>query len=293
MKKIMIVTAAVAIAAVAQAGIVVNTNCNPRVGVCDDIVFKVTANGKVAAVKDSKKYGSYLTASKLKVKKGALVLFNTSNGSGCCYGAYSLYAEAKVNGETYPVGVFGEALDSWSIFGKGYNQALMAEKSKKYKVESELGISYENSTGSTDWTLDGLQGSPSLGLWNTDELEDTHPLSPNNGAARFAFMATAFGKGTYAFDKGKSTNNCGVCIPGANTYEFTPSCYNGWFAGFVTNMDGDFGCLLCECAFIDVFGGTWKAKYDKSMTGKNGWESAARWVFGAAVLADMKVEGIE
>ena len=49
MKKLMTAAAAVALAAATQAGIVVNTNCNPRSITCPVVAFKVTANGKIAA----------------------------------------------------------------------------------------------------------------------------------------------------------------------------------------------------------------------------------------------------
>jgi hypothetical protein len=71
MKKLMIATAAVALAAVAQAGIVV-TNCTPHIDAdCPALVFKVTANGKAtdAYSKD------YTSVGKLKISKGALVMW--------------------------------------------------------------------------------------------------------------------------------------------------------------------------------------------------------------------------
>ena len=291
MKKLMVIAAAASIAAVAEAGIVVNTNCNPRSTYCPVVAFKVTASGKIAAQPHDKEYK---TATKLSIKKGALVLFPTDQGTGtatdpdCCYNAYSLYLQVKVGKDTVPVGVFYEAIDSWSIFGKNYNKSLEASKSKKYKVESEIGLAYANT------------GNASTGLSSANSGNDTvvsgGPIADLDlGLNDFAFIATAFGKGTYAYRVTKATTSaCNVCTPGTETYEFTPGSYSGWFAGLITDFGGDYGCLMCNCADLDVFGGTWKAKYDKTWSASaTGWEKAASYVFGSGVLADMIENEIE
>ena len=285
MKKLMIVAAAVAIAAVAEAGIVVNTNCHARSTTCPVVAFKVTANGKIAAATE-KKGEIYTTASKLQIKKGALVLFPEQVTGGaaddCCYSAYSLYLQVKVNKDTVPVGVFYEAIDSWTIFGKDYNKSLEASKSKKFKVESEIGLSYANAN------------VLSTGAAGNDTVVDGGPLPDLDlGLDEFAFIATAFGKGTYKYNYSVKNGACSVCTVNEN-YEFTPGNYSGWFAGLISNFGGDYGCLMCTCAELDVFGGTWKAKYNKAWSAKaSGWEQAAAWVFGAGVVADMKEAEIE
>lgn len=288
MKKLMVIAAAASLAAAAEAGIVVNTNCAPRNPSCPVVAFKVTASGKIAYPAE-KKDDVYKTATKLQIKKGALVIFGTADTAAdeCCYDNYSLYLNVKIgkNKETIPVGVFFETLDSWSIFGKKYNKALEAEKSKKYSVESEIGMGYVNA------------GNAMGGASTTQGLGDSVTgagLSIDLGLQDFAFIATAFGKGTYAFRAGKTTNVCGVCSPGSETYEFTPGNYSGWFAGIIDELGGEYGCLMCNCASLDVFGGTWKAKYDKTWS-KNGdgWQKAAAYVFGSDTVADMKANDIE
>lgn len=294
MKKLMTAAAAVAFAAATQAGIVVNTNCNPRSSSCPVVAFKVTANGKIAAPAAA---GDYKTATKLTIKKGALVVFPTQTGTNpytgeeeCCYDVYSLYLKVKVGklGEV-PVGVFYENIDSWSIFGKKYNKVLDAVKSKKSSVESEIGLSYAN----TSTAASGISAANGSGDTVTDATGTDADLG--YGLTDFAFIATAFGKGTYGYTyKQNSQKDCNVCAVTADYYEFTPGSYSGWFAGLVTDFGGDYGCLMCNCADIDVFGGTWKAKYDKTWSqSAAGWESAAAYVFGAGVLADMKDNDIE
>lgn len=284
MKKLMVIAAVASLATVAEAGIFVNTNCHPRSATCPVVAFKVTANGKIAAPVESKD-DVYKATSKLQIKKGALVLFPVDLGNDeCCYETYSLYLQVKVNKETTPVGVFFENIDSWSIYGKNYNKSLDAEKSKKFKIESELGLSYaQNNSGfGSGIASGGGSGDTVTGVGLDEDL----------GLDDFAFIATAFGKGVYAYSY-KEKSACNVCAVTEN-YEFTPSNYSGWFAGLISDLGGDYGCLLCNCNDLDVFGGTWKAKYDKTWSKKaDGWEKAAAYVFGAGTVADMKENEIE
>jgi hypothetical protein len=289
MKKVMIAAAAVTLAAAVQAGIVVNTNCHPRSATCPVVAFKVTANGKIAAPAETKAGDIYTTATKLQIKKGALILFPTDLGDGdCCYEPYSLYLQVKVGKYgTFPVGVFYENIDSWSIFGKSYGKAVEAEKTKKYSVESELGLSYANA--GNFGTGAGLQSQNA----GNDSLTGALGLPIDDALADFAFIATAFGKGTYKYSYKVNNKACSVCSVDEG-YEFVPGSYSGWFAGLVSNLGGDYGCLLCACAELDVFGGTWKAKYDKTWSkNSEGWQKAAAYVFGAGTLASMIENEIE
>ena len=298
MKYLMVIAAAASLAAVAEAGIFVNTNCHPRALTCPVVAFKVTGSGKIAAPVE-KKDDIYKTASKLQIRRGALVLFGSNQASGvdkdgnlytvdigevCCYENYSLYLQVRVNKETYPVGIFFQPIDSWSIFGKGYTKALDADKSKKYKLESELGLSYAVAGNS----LSGLNSSGSLGNGGDTITSAGDPgLTDNMGLNDFAFIASAFGKGTWKYTSEK-TSACNVCTV-TSEYEFTPGIYSGWFAGFISDLGGDFDCFLCSCADLDVFGGTWKAKFDKSWSKTaEGWQKAASYVFGASTVAEMK-----
>lgn len=292
MKKVMIAAAAVTLAAVAQAGIVVNTNCHPRSATCPVVAFKVTANGKIAAPAETKAGDVYTTASKLQIKKGALILFPTDLGGGdCCYEPYSLYLQVKVGKYgTFPVGVFYENIDSWSIFGKSYGKAVDAEKTKKYSVESEIGLGYANVVSGNGNGGSALNSQAA----GNDSLTGGLGLDIDGSLADFAFIATAFGKGTYKYTY-KEGKGCAACTVLRDDYEFTPGSYSGWFAGLIESIDNTtYGCLLCNCNDLDVFGGTWKAKYDKTWSkNADGWEKAAAYVFGAGTLASMKENEIE
>jgi len=286
----MVIAAVASLAAAAQAGIRV-TNCNARSLSCPVVAYKVTASGKIAAPVE-KKDSIYKTVSKLSIKKGALIIFPTS-GSGklkdddCCYEAYSLYLQVKVNKETYPVGVFFQPLDSWTVFGKGYQQYLDAqgEKSKKAKVESEIGLSYAVSAGLYG---NGIATSDATGVGAGADTVTGAGLEIDLGLSDFAFIATAFGKGTYKYSYSTSGSACSICE--SEDSDFTPGNYSGWFAGlFEGSYDAETGCLTCECSSLDVFGGTWKAKYQKNWSkDAEGWQSAASYVFGASTLNEMK-----
>lgn len=294
MKQLITAAAVVAFAAATQAGIVVNTNCLKRSSTCPVVAFKVTANGKIAAP-DKKEI--YKTTAKLQVKKGALVIFAGDGGTynpatkeqDCCYDYYSLYLNVKVGklGQ-FPVGVFYENIDSWSIYGKGFNKVYDSEKSKKGSVESEIGLSYANTSGAAN----GI-GTGGSSLDNVTDSSGIDALDLGMGLQDFAFIATAFGKGSYGYTNKELRSGCNTCST-SEYYEFTPKSYSGWFAGLVSDFGGDYGCLMCNCADIDVFGGTWKAKYSKEWSKTaDGWQKAAAYAFGSAALAQMLSEGIE
>ena len=234
------------------------------------MIFKVTGSGKTATAEVK----GYKTVSKLKISKGALVLWGSgADEDACCYDQYSLYLNVKVGKLTYKLLKPQEALDTWTIFGKNMDAAdelswaTDSKKSKKLGLESQIGIS---AVDGGDVVLDSV-----------DETFDDN----------LAFFATAFGKATFKYTgaKGDKTG-CTVCKPG--TYEVVPGSYSGWFAGLMT-ADGDELCLTCGCNDFDVFGGTWKAKYDKSMSTVNGWKKAASYAFGASMAAAMAAEEVE
>lgn len=272
MKKLMIATAAMAFAAVAQAGIVV-TNCDPIVkSTCPALVFKVTASGKAtdAYSKD------YTSIGKFKISNGALVMWPTEVAQGeCCYPMYSLYAEVKIGKFAYDVLVPQTPIDSWTLFGKNQDAAYEAilgnaTKSKTYKLDSQLGIS--------------------ANAFNGDDIIDVDE-DPENLAEVFdaAFMATAFGKGSVKVNYKKAKcNSCGP-TPASQSYEIVPGNYSGWFAGLFLGTNSDL-CFVCYCSDINVFGGTWKAKYDKKTTT---WEAAATRVFGSVIQRSMLDNGVE
>ena len=171
MKKIMMIVAAAALATSVQAGIAV-TNCNETVNPeCPNVVFKVTASGKIVDGLSKE----YKTVSKLKVSKAALVFFGTGS-EDCCYDTYSLYLPVKVGKENYKVLISQEAIECWTIFGKklAASQDSYA-KNKKFKLDSQMGISYN--------------GTPLNGDDPTEDLID----------GDLTFIATAIGKATYKY----------------------------------------------------------------------------------------------
>jgi hypothetical protein len=273
MKKLMIATAAVALAAVAQAGIVV-TNCTLHIDSdCPALVFKVTANGKAtdAYSKD------YTSVGKFKISNGALVMWpkdadnNPDTKGDCCYPMYSLYAEVKVGKATYNVLVPQTPIDSWTLFGKNQDEVYDAilgnsTKNKTYKLDSQLGISASVPAGDEIWLADTIGG--------TDEVDDF---------ANAAFIATAFGKGTVKVNYKRTCDKCTATPSETKGYEIIPGNYSGWFAGLFEGTNADL-CFVCECTDINVFGGTWKAKYDKKTTT---WQAAASRVFGSAIQRAM------
>lgn len=276
MKKLMIATAAMAFAAVAQAGIVV-TNCVVKPSGCPELVFKLTANGKAtdAYSKD------YTSVGKFKISKGALVMWasdmdgDPKTTDDCCYPAYSLYAEVKIGKATYNVLVPQTPIDSWTLFGKNQDEAYdailgNATKAKTYTLDSQLGISASVPNGDNIYDVDT---DPTF----TTDFDDA------------AFVATAFGKGKVKVNYKKATcNSCGS-TPASQSYEIVPGDYSGWFAGFFKGTNEDL-CFVCSCTDINVFGGTWKAKYDKKTTT---WTAAANRVFGSVVQRAMAEEEVE
>lgn len=277
MKKVMTIAAATALAVVAEAGIVVQTkNCtyDPGKAACPEIVFKVTGSGKALdpVTKD------YTTVSKLKVD-GYLVLFpDDSDGDGiCCYPTYSLYVSARIGKNTTDLvfaGAGAEEVDAWTVFGKKLASAeggisSSKSKSKKYKLESQLGIS-------GNWTT--KNGYSNGQLLYADDLD-------GNSVPAIAFFATSFGKVTW-----KNSQSVCNCVKNTDNSQITPGNYSGWFAGVYEFANIDEECLTCNCTDIGLFGGTWKAKYVSKITS---WKVAAASVFGAGVASKMAAEEIE
>ena len=268
MKKFMIVAAAAALAGTTFGGIAVKNCSSVKETTCPEVVFKVTASGKAkdAASKD------YSTVSKLKIK-GYLVMWASgvdANGD-CCYGEYSLYAPVKVGKTTYNVVVPKEPIDSWTLFGKKQaeveDQMRTPSKSKTYSLDSQLGISLEGEVVDAD----------------SAELDET--ITEDD----IVFVATAFGKGKVKVGYKKATcNSCGS-TPASSSFSVTPGNYSGWFAGLYKEDHADL-CYACECTDVNVFGGTWKAKYQSSITS---WEVAAEKAFNRSIMANMKDADVE
>ena len=270
MKKLMIVAAAAALAGTTFGGIAVKNCASTPTNTCDEVVFKVTASGK-AKDAESKDYS---TVSKLKISKGALVMWaaGTDSNGDCCYGNYSLYAAVRVGNKTYNVIVATEPFDSWTLFGKKQAeveaQIASPSKSKKYTLESQLGISLEGD------------------LYDANDLDNGGTITDDD----VVFVATAFGKAKVKTGYTKaSCNSCGVQTAATSSFDVVPGNYSGWFAGLYTEAQADL-CFACDCTDVNVFGGTWKAKFWKSATS---WKTAAGYVFGSSVASNMEEAGIE
>ncbi len=265
MKKLMIVAAAAAMAVSAQARIAL-TNCAQQVsGTCPVVAFKVTASGKT--VTDN---GEYKKTTSLKIKKGALVLFSESSDvDACCYDLYSLYLQVKVNKNTWNLAFLTQPLNKWSIFGKNLDAAMSASKSKKFSLESDIGLSYDDDTFELDETFDVIEA--------------------------VVFEATAFGKAKYVYST--KTTKATDCVPCSTTTadDVIPGNYKGWFAGYMPNINPDNDeCMTCTCAEVDLFGGTWQAKYQSKWSASaQGWQEAATYVFGSATTRAMVAEEVE
>jgi hypothetical protein len=265
MKKLMIVAAAVAMAVTAEARIAL-TNCTQKVeGVCPVVAFKVTGSGKT--VTEAKE--GYKKVAKLKINKGALVLFSTSTtADNCCYDLYSLYLSVKVNKETWDLAILSQELLKWSIFGKNLDAAMSASKSKKFKLESDLGIDFDDDTNDDEDLYDVLE--------------------------ELVFTATGFGKAKYVYST--KTTKATDCKPCSTTTadDVIPGTYKGWFAGYMPKISDADACMTCACAEADLFGGTWTAKYQsKWSTSANSWQEAASYVFGGSVTRAMVAAEIE
>ena len=245
---------------------------------CDEIVFKVTGSGKATDPFTK----NYTTVSKLKVN-GWLVLWpalQSATDTACCYPYYSLYFSAKIGKYTENLIIAGadaEAVDAWSVFGKKLDAAEAsisgdAKKSKKFKLESQLGFS-GNWLTATGYSSGALLYADDIGAEGDDQ-------------PAIAFFAEAFGKATW---KTSVTPGCQKCDkPTLDGFEVTPGTYSGWFAGVYEELL-DAECLNCDCGFA-IFGGTWKAKYQTKVAT---WQAAVANIFGAGVAAAMQSEGIE
>jgi len=274
MKKLMIVAAG-AILAANSYGIAV-TNCHNEVKLdCPQIVFKLTATGKTVA-QTEKDDSVYSSVNSLKVSKGALVLFgektidSLTGEADCCYPTYSLYLPVKVGKENYKFAFLALELNKWSVFGKNLEklEAAMADsKTKKVSLESDLGLFFTDEDSSTD----------------VDSFDEITGVT---------LAAAAFGKATYGYYYKESKNACTGCTVSEGG-ALVPGNYSGWFAGYCDAEDDAFLCLNCVCSDIRIFGGTWKAKYNKAWSKQNGWKSAASYAFGGTTLAQMLEEEVE
>ena len=211
---------------------VVCTNCggsNIETGACATVVFKVTGSGKAVVDK-----GSYKTVEKLKIKKGALALEGSACANEasnwkefCCYDGGYFYATIKAGKKTFAIAA-PITVGVWSVFGKNLEKArnyLSMIKKGKSVCLDSALFVYAEET---EWAGDV-------------DLEE------------FAFWASAFGK----MDM-KVTNEKG------DTKYCDRENYTGWFVGTYpcVNMED---CFMCECPDTDVFGGTWKAVYQKKI----------------------------
>ena len=141
----------------------------------------------------------------------------------------------------------------WSLFGKNLDRSRSfgssIKKGKSVSLESALYV--EAADDSAFWAGDV-------------DLED---------AGIFKFYASAFGKVDMKVSNGKG--GAGYCSEEKGcTPIYTPKSYSGWFVGYYDCV-GMEDCFRCSCEAIDVFGGTWKAKFNKKATTLSGAASLA------------------
>jgi hypothetical protein len=238
MKKLMIIAAAAAMTFAGQAALKPQAcqNCGVSETGCDVVVFKVTGSGKAVVAKDD-----YKEVAKLKIKKGALALVGElcADSGICCYSEGAFFATITAGKIKFALASVVSP-DVWSVFGKNLDKIRTGnvKPGKTYKLDSALFIS----SGAGDTVVDG----------DADVEEDS-----------IEYYASAFGTVNVKISKGSTS----VCGPGEDPCEplYTPKSYSGWFVGKYACL-GEEDCFLCDCADTDVFGGTWKATYQKSKT---------------------------
>jgi hypothetical protein len=213
----------------------------------------VTGSGKAAVSK-----GAYKATSSIKIKKGALALEGTycKLTETCCYESGWFFATIKAGKKTFQLAT-PVSVDVWSLFGKNLAKSREfgsnIKKGKSVCLDSALFITSEDSAES----------------WAGD-------IDLNNGDT-FQFWASAFGKVDMAVSNGKNGAYCDE-VKGCEAI-YTPKSYSGWFVGWhQCIVDED--CFRCDCLALDVFGGTWKAKFNKKASNKS--LSGARGLAGVS-----------
>lgn len=255
MKKLMIAAAVAAMSVVGSAATFKPGDCSTPDELvnqaCPVMVFKLTASGKT--VQDVNE-GEYKAVSALKISKGALALqFDecaaecASAEASCCYATANIYAQVKVGKKTTKVGILDVDVTKWSVFGKKFEQAANWEteikKGKSVKLESDLAIAGD--------------GVDVLAI--VDETEEA--------VDSIVFNAVAFGNFTCKVQYSEASENDSTCVPTQKgevcEATWTPGKYNGWFVGTRELGLADFACFNCDCGDADLFGGTWKATFQK------------------------------
>ena len=295
MKKLMIAAAVAAIGLVGSAadGLVASTssslvlktteciNCGYSAGGgdlgCPTVVFKVTGSGKAALDK-----GSYKTVGSIKIKKGALAIVGDycNDDSRCCYERGIFFAKIKAGKKTFdlmsPINV-----KVWSIFGKNLEKARNWETrikpGKSVCLDSAL---FVTTPWQADCVFEDYADTPALVAldWDGDvelaavaEGEDDWDWSDiaADNKPQFAFWASAFGKVDWKVTPIKESKKyCKESSSGCDPI-VTPKNYSGWFVGTYLCVNAE-NCFMCSCPDLDVFGGTWKAAYQKKVTSIGG-----------------------
>lgn len=261
MKKFMIAAAAAAMTVVGSAA---STSLNPQVcincgagdpdqGPCPTVVFKVTGSGKATVDK-----GDYKSVETLKIKKGALALEGIACGDNndyCCYDGGWFYATIKAGKKTFALAAPVD-LVVWSVFGKNLDKArnwsTSIKPGKSVCLDSALFVVSEEAE--TDGEVD---------------------------LSEFAFWASAFGKVDWKVTGRKESNK--YCDPTKSGCEpiVTPKTYKGWFVGIYPCVNEE-NCFMCECPDTDVFGGTWKAVFQKKIK----TDAGAQKIAGVSFASD-------
>ena len=263
MKKLMIAAASAALVTAANAATLTPIDClgGEDASTCDIQVFKVTGSGKtVQDVND----GAYKAVKTLKISKGALAFYYDeacAAEGACCYTEADLFATVKVGKTTVKAYVPGLEIGKWSIFGKNFEAKVRdylhdMKKGSSVKVESDLYLS------GADLDFIGSEGE-----------YDTISLY----ASAFGQMTATLSKGKQGSDKYCDPEDDPECV-----LSFTPGTYSGWFVG-TRELISDGWCFNCACGEYDIFGGTWKAVFQKKYTTVEGAQKVA---FGKVLFGD-------
>lgn len=257
------------------AGQTVCINCGAsgsgQEGDCGTVVFKVTGSGKAALDK-----GSYKTVGSIKIKKGALAIVGDKclSDGRCCYDRGVFFAKIKAGKKTFDL-MAPISVKVWSIFGKNLEKARDWESrikpGKSVCLDSALFVT-------TVWQSDCandeyLAKSPFYFDWDGDvdlvgvgdTFDGDWTSIDQDNLPQFAFWASAFGKVDWKVSGLKESKKYCKNTSSGCTPIITPKSYSGWFVGTYLCCNAE-NCFMCVCPDLDVFGGTWKAVFQKKVT---------------------------
>ncbi|NLT72561.1 MAG: hypothetical protein GXX91_17960 [Verrucomicrobiaceae bacterium] len=211
---------------------------------CSIPVWDFKASGKTA---NTVKQG-YKSVQSIKFVGALAGIVEMDDQGFCCLtGGFDLFIYEKADKALY---IFqGNEIGKMTVFGKNLRKVLKPGKSTS--VESDI-----------------------LWTWAGSTEED--------GDIELQFVG--FGKGKRFLSKAiEDTDPCGDnSVPGCEESFNWPS-WNGWFTGWFLDDLNDFETLICEDPCVAVAGGTWSAKFNKKLSGKDDYVSAIEGKFKTRV----------